>query len=205
MHSRIYWLLPDVESARRTMDDLLLARIELSQDAFRRPGGLRHVRPARRQRAADVGRRPVGRGGPDHRRRGGGLGGRPGRGVLSDRRRQAAMGPGRRAGHRRRAFRHLGVDHDRRLHAEQAAGALRAADRAGADPADGRRAHVAMSRPSKRACGRCIRRRTSRAPNRTSLPSPERPGTTHLPHFPSVPRKQLASPLLPWKVGATQQ
>lgn len=28
MHSRIYWLLPDVDSARRTMDDLLLARIE---------------------------------------------------------------------------------------------------------------------------------------------------------------------------------
>ena len=28
MHSRIYWLLPDLESARRTMDDLLLARIE---------------------------------------------------------------------------------------------------------------------------------------------------------------------------------
>lgn len=28
MHSRIYWLLPDLESARATMDDLLLARIE---------------------------------------------------------------------------------------------------------------------------------------------------------------------------------
>jgi hypothetical protein len=28
MHSRIYWLLPDLESAQRTMDDLLLARIE---------------------------------------------------------------------------------------------------------------------------------------------------------------------------------
>jgi hypothetical protein len=28
MHRRIYWLLPDLESARRTMDDLLLARIE---------------------------------------------------------------------------------------------------------------------------------------------------------------------------------
>lgn len=27
MQRRIYWLLPDVESARRTMDDLLLARI----------------------------------------------------------------------------------------------------------------------------------------------------------------------------------
>ena len=28
MRRRIYWLLPDLESARRTMDDLLLARIE---------------------------------------------------------------------------------------------------------------------------------------------------------------------------------
>lgn len=28
MHRRIYWLLPDVESARVVMDDLLLARIE---------------------------------------------------------------------------------------------------------------------------------------------------------------------------------
>ena len=28
MQRRIYWLLPDLESARRTMDDLLLARIE---------------------------------------------------------------------------------------------------------------------------------------------------------------------------------
>nr|WP_144833067.1 DUF1269 domain-containing protein [Cupriavidus gilardii] len=28
MRKRIYWLLPDVASARRTMDDLLLARIE---------------------------------------------------------------------------------------------------------------------------------------------------------------------------------
>jgi hypothetical protein len=27
MRRRIYWLLPDVESARRTMDHLLLARI----------------------------------------------------------------------------------------------------------------------------------------------------------------------------------
>jgi Protein of unknown function (DUF1269) len=28
MRRRIYWLLPDLESARRTMDDLLLARID---------------------------------------------------------------------------------------------------------------------------------------------------------------------------------
>jgi hypothetical protein len=28
MHTRIYWLLPDLESARRTMDDLLLSRID---------------------------------------------------------------------------------------------------------------------------------------------------------------------------------
>ena len=34
MHSRIYWLLPDVESARRTMDDLLLARIEYRKMHF---------------------------------------------------------------------------------------------------------------------------------------------------------------------------
>lgn len=34
MHSRIYWLLPDVESARRTMDDLLLARIHYRQIHF---------------------------------------------------------------------------------------------------------------------------------------------------------------------------
>ena len=34
MHRRIYWLLPDLESARRTMDDLLLARIEYRQMHF---------------------------------------------------------------------------------------------------------------------------------------------------------------------------
>ena len=34
MHSRIYWLLPDVESARSTMDDLLLARIEYRKMHF---------------------------------------------------------------------------------------------------------------------------------------------------------------------------
>ncbi|MBA2965401.1 MULTISPECIES: DUF1269 domain-containing protein [Ramlibacter] len=34
MHSRIYWLLPDVESARRTMDDLLLARIPYNRMHF---------------------------------------------------------------------------------------------------------------------------------------------------------------------------
>ena len=34
MHSRIYWLLPDVESARRTMDDLLLARIDYRRMHF---------------------------------------------------------------------------------------------------------------------------------------------------------------------------
>src|SRR5262245_39665439 len=28
MRRRLYWLLPDVESAKRTVDDLLLARIE---------------------------------------------------------------------------------------------------------------------------------------------------------------------------------
>ena len=28
MLRRLYWLLPDVESARRTADDLLLARVE---------------------------------------------------------------------------------------------------------------------------------------------------------------------------------
>ena len=34
MHSRIYWLLPDLESARRTMDDLLLARIDYRRIHF---------------------------------------------------------------------------------------------------------------------------------------------------------------------------
>jgi hypothetical protein len=34
MHSRIYWLLPDVESARRTMDDLLLALVDYRQMHF---------------------------------------------------------------------------------------------------------------------------------------------------------------------------
>jgi hypothetical protein len=34
MRRRIYWLLPDVESARRTMDDLLLAHIEYGQMHF---------------------------------------------------------------------------------------------------------------------------------------------------------------------------
>ena len=34
MHRRIYWLLPDLASARRTMDDLLLARVTESQIHF---------------------------------------------------------------------------------------------------------------------------------------------------------------------------
>ena len=34
MHSRIYWLLPDVESARATMDDLLLDRIDYRKIHF---------------------------------------------------------------------------------------------------------------------------------------------------------------------------
>jgi uncharacterized membrane protein len=34
MRRRIYWLLPDLASARRTMDDLLLARINESQIHF---------------------------------------------------------------------------------------------------------------------------------------------------------------------------
>jgi hypothetical protein len=34
MHRRIYWLLPDVESAQRTMDDLLLARIDYRKIHF---------------------------------------------------------------------------------------------------------------------------------------------------------------------------
>ena len=34
MYRRIYWLLPDLESARRTMDDLLLARIAMSRIHF---------------------------------------------------------------------------------------------------------------------------------------------------------------------------
>jgi hypothetical protein len=34
MRRRIYWLLPDLASARRTMDDLLLARIEESHIHF---------------------------------------------------------------------------------------------------------------------------------------------------------------------------
>ena len=34
MYRRIYWLLPDLESAQRTMDDLLLARIAMSRIHF---------------------------------------------------------------------------------------------------------------------------------------------------------------------------
>jgi hypothetical protein len=34
MRRRIYWLLPDLESARRTMDDLLLARVAEQQIHF---------------------------------------------------------------------------------------------------------------------------------------------------------------------------
>ena len=34
MYRRIYWLLPDLDSARRTMDDLLLARIEYRKMHF---------------------------------------------------------------------------------------------------------------------------------------------------------------------------
>jgi hypothetical protein len=34
MHRRIYWLLPDLASARATMDDLLAARVDLRQMHF---------------------------------------------------------------------------------------------------------------------------------------------------------------------------
>ncbi|RZU00957.1 DUF1269 domain-containing protein [Rivibacter subsaxonicus] len=34
MRRRVYWLIPDLASARRTMDDLLLARIEVSHIHF---------------------------------------------------------------------------------------------------------------------------------------------------------------------------
>ena len=34
MYRRIYWLLPDLESAQRTMDDLLLARIAMNRIHF---------------------------------------------------------------------------------------------------------------------------------------------------------------------------
>ena len=35
MRRRIYWLLPDLASARRTMDDLLLARIDVAEELAR--------------------------------------------------------------------------------------------------------------------------------------------------------------------------
>lgn len=56
MRRRIYWLLPDVESARRTMDDLLLARIDYRNIHFvaREDVDMRGLHPAGVFETSDV-------------------------------------------------------------------------------------------------------------------------------------------------------
>ncbi|HEY2817494.1 MAG TPA: DUF1269 domain-containing protein [Casimicrobiaceae bacterium] len=63
MRRRLYWLLPDVESARRTADDLLLARIEDRHMHFlaRRGTDLRSLHEASVLQKTDV-RHAAGRG-----------------------------------------------------------------------------------------------------------------------------------------------
>lgn len=63
MRRRLYWLLPDVESARRTADDLLLARIEDRHMHFlaRRGTDLRSLHEASVLHKTDV-RHAAGRG-----------------------------------------------------------------------------------------------------------------------------------------------
>ncbi|HEY0858815.1 MAG TPA: DUF1269 domain-containing protein [Albitalea sp.] len=56
MRRRIYWLLPDLESARRTMDDLLLARIAEQHMHFvaREEADLTGLHPANVLQTSDV-------------------------------------------------------------------------------------------------------------------------------------------------------
>lgn len=56
MQRRIYWLLPDVESARSTMDDLLLSRIEARHIHFvaREDIDMRGLNPASVLQTSDV-------------------------------------------------------------------------------------------------------------------------------------------------------
>ena len=56
MRRRIYWLLPDLESARRTMDDLLLARIAEQHMHFvaREDADLTGLHPANVLQTSDV-------------------------------------------------------------------------------------------------------------------------------------------------------
>jgi len=56
MHSRIYWLLPDVDSARAAMDDLLLAHIEYRRMHFlaREDIDVSDLHPANALQTSDV-------------------------------------------------------------------------------------------------------------------------------------------------------
>jgi hypothetical protein len=56
MRRRIYWLLPDLASARRTMDDLLLARIDESHIHFaaREDADMTGLHPANILQTSDV-------------------------------------------------------------------------------------------------------------------------------------------------------
>jgi hypothetical protein len=56
MRRRIYWLLPDLESARTTMDDLLLSRIEARHIHFvgREDTDMRGLNPANVLQTSDV-------------------------------------------------------------------------------------------------------------------------------------------------------
>jgi hypothetical protein len=56
MRRRIYWLMPNLESARRTMDDLLLARIESRNIHFHASEGtdLSGLHPANVLQASDL-------------------------------------------------------------------------------------------------------------------------------------------------------
>lgn len=56
MRRRIYWLLPDLDSARRTMDDLLLARIAVQRMHFvaREDADITGLNPANVLQTSDV-------------------------------------------------------------------------------------------------------------------------------------------------------
>jgi hypothetical protein len=92
MSRRIYWLLPDRDSAWSTMDDLLLAGIEARHIHFvaREGTDMTGLNPANVLQTS--GRRAVGRDGPADRRRRGRPARRPGRGALPHRRLRTQLG-----------------------------------------------------------------------------------------------------------------
>src|SRR4030095_13200915 len=132
MRRRIYWLLPDLASARKTMDDLLLARIAEQHMHFvaRDDADMTGLHAANVLQTSDVIRAA---------QAGLVIGGAVGAalGVVAallfpHRRPRAAMGLCGGSGHPGRGVRRLVLEHDRRVDAEQPAQALPGRHRAGA-------------------------------------------------------------------------